>query len=76
MIGPTTGQVHREPGFLQHARDLCRREKLNGASSTRAITTIALIIRPAHRALLCGKVQGKLLIVNPSHRTVAEVIGG
>src|SRR5882672_9560088 len=26
-----TGQVHGEPGFLQHARDLCRREKLNGA---------------------------------------------
>src|SRR5258708_17602600 len=26
-----TGQVHREPGFLQHARDLCRREKLNSA---------------------------------------------
>src|ERR1700683_4096085 len=25
-----TGQVRREPGFLQHARDLCRREKLNG----------------------------------------------
>src|SRR6202795_1994087 len=25
------GQVHREPGFLQHARDLCRREKLNSA---------------------------------------------
>jgi hypothetical protein len=24
-----TGQVHREPGFLQHARDLCRYEKLN-----------------------------------------------
>ena len=21
-----TGQVHREPGFLQHARDLCRRK--------------------------------------------------
>ena len=26
-----TGQVHREPGFLQHARDLRRREKLNSA---------------------------------------------
>src|SRR6516225_7997107 len=26
-----TGQFHREPGFLQHARDLCRREKLNSA---------------------------------------------
>src|SRR5271156_5450107 len=26
-----TGQVHREPGFLQHARNLCRREKLNSA---------------------------------------------
>src|SRR6202522_3225318 len=26
-----TGQVHGEPGFLQHARDLCRREKLNSA---------------------------------------------
>src|SRR6185437_5459051 len=26
-----TGQVHREPGFLQHASDLCRREKLNSA---------------------------------------------
>src|SRR6202163_814011 len=26
-----TGQVHREPGFLQHARDPCRREKLNSA---------------------------------------------
>src|ERR1700684_1632252 len=26
-----TGQVHREPGFLQRARDLCRREKLNSA---------------------------------------------
>src|SRR5271170_1419264 len=26
-----TGQVHREPGFLRHARDLCRREKLNTA---------------------------------------------
>src|SRR5580698_6106527 len=26
-----TGQVHREPGFLRHARDLCRREKLNSA---------------------------------------------
>jgi hypothetical protein len=25
------GQVDREPGFLQHARDLCRREKLNSA---------------------------------------------
>ena len=25
------GQVHREPGFLQHARDLRRREKLNSA---------------------------------------------
>src|ERR1700722_12611891 len=25
------GQVHREPGFLQHARDLCRRENLNSA---------------------------------------------
>ena len=24
-----TGQVDREPGFLQRARDLCRREKLN-----------------------------------------------
>src|ERR1700757_3463251 len=24
-----TGQVHREPGFLQHARNLCRHEKLN-----------------------------------------------
>src|SRR5262249_18469255 len=26
-----TGQVHREPCFLQHARDLCRRKKLNSA---------------------------------------------
>src|SRR5258708_12823364 len=26
-----TGQVHREPGFPQQARDLCRREKLNSA---------------------------------------------
>src|ERR1700733_9668382 len=26
-----TGQVHREPGFLVHARDLCRREKLDSA---------------------------------------------
>src|SRR5713226_4305952 len=26
-----TGQVRREPGFLQHARDLRRREKLNSA---------------------------------------------
>src|ERR1700719_1713632 len=26
-----TRQVHREPGFLQHARDLCWREKLNSA---------------------------------------------
>src|SRR6185437_9391015 len=26
-----TGQVHREAGFLQRARDLRRREKLNGA---------------------------------------------
>ena len=25
------GQVHREFGFVQHARDLCRREKLNSA---------------------------------------------
>ena len=26
-----TGQVHREPSFLQHARDLCWREKLDHA---------------------------------------------
>ena len=25
------GQAHREPGFLQHARNLCRCEKLNKA---------------------------------------------